>query len=164
MPSDTLPSDTTVLDNAACLQCHEKQNSALIKDWQRSVHATVNPVVNCVSCHGQRHKDIAAKAHHDETCIDCHGGKRDPVVHSYLTSKHGTLMQLEKNSYDWSQTFELANYRAPGCGYCHMQQNNHNVSATVRHDLMAELTSGPEAEKVQDKTRRFVRTVIHHVT
>lgn len=153
MSPDTLPSDTTVLDNAACLQCHEQQNSALILDWNRSVHATINPVVNCVSCHGQLHKDMAAKARQDETCIDCHGGKKDPVVHSYLTSKHGVLMQLEKNTYNWKQPFELANYRAPGCGYCHMQQNNHNVSATVRHNLMSDLTSGHEAEKVEDVIR-----------
>ena len=149
MPSDTLPPDTTVLSNAACMQCHEKQNGTLIKDWQTSVHATADPVVNCVSCHGQLHKDIAGKARRNETCIDCHGGKKDPLVHSYSSSKHGTLMQLEKNTYEWKQTFELANYRSPGCGYCHMHQNNHNVSNTVRHSLM----NDRETEKVHDNTR-----------
>lgn len=154
MPSDTLPSDTIVLDNLACMQCHEKLNSALIENWKISAHAAAeDAIVNCVSCHGQLHKDMAVKARRDEICIACHGGRKDPVVHSYSTSKHGTLMQLEKNSYDWKQSFELANYRTPGCGYCHMQQNNHNVSNTVRHDLMGELTRGLEAEKVQDKTR-----------
>jgi hypothetical protein len=153
MPSDTLPSDTAVLDNLACIQCHEKENSALIENWQISAHATAraeeDDIVNCVSCHGQLHKDMAAKARRDETCIDCHGGRKDPVVHSYSTSKHGALMQLEKNSYDWKQSFELANYRAPGCGYCHMHQNNHNVSITARYDLMSSI----EAGKVQNKTR-----------
>ncbi len=149
MPSDTLPSDTTVLENADCMSCHEKQNSALIKDWQSSVHATADPVVNCVSCHGQLHNDIAGQVRRDETCIDCHGGKKDPVVHSYSSSKHGTLMQLEKNTYDWSQSFELAKYRAPGCGYCHMHNNNHDVSITVRQNLMSSL----EVEKVHDNTR-----------
>ena len=148
-----IPSKTTVLENTACLQCHEEQDEGLIKNWQNSAHATADPVINCVSCHGKLHNDMADIARWDETCIDCHGGKKDPVVHSYLTSKHGTLMQLEKNTYDWNQSFELANYRAPGCGYCHMHQNNHNVSTTVRHDLMAELMSGLEAEKVRDKTR-----------
>lgn len=62
-------------------------------------------------------------------------------------------MLLEKNTYDWSQSFELANYRSPGCGYCHMQQDNHNVSATIRHNLISELTSDLEAEKVEDKIR-----------
>ncbi len=151
--AEDVPSDTTVLQNSACMQCHEKQNGALIKYWERSAHATANPVVNCVSCHGQLHKDIAKKARRDGACIDCHGGKKDPVVHSYSTSKHGTLMQLEKNTYDWSKSFELANYRTPGCGYCHMHQNNHDVSITVRHDLMSDLASSPEAEKVHDNTR-----------
>ena len=151
--AEDIPLDITVLENFECMQCHEKQNSSLIKDWKKSIHATVNPIVNCVSCHGQLHKDMAAKARRDETCVDCHGGKKDPIVHSYSSSKHGSLMQLEKNTYDWSRSFELANYRTAGCGYCHMHQNNHNVSATVRHDLMGELMSGLEVEKVQDVTR-----------
>ncbi len=58
-------------------------------------------------------------------------------------------MQLEKNTYEWKQTFELANYRSPGCGYCHMHQNNHDVSNTVRHNLM----NDRETEKVHDNTR-----------
>jgi hypothetical protein len=153
MPSDTLPSNTTVLENTACLQCHKEQDEALIKNWQNSAHATADPVINCVSCHGKLHDDMAINARRDEACIDCHGGKKDPVVHSYSTSKHGTLMRLEKNTYDWNQSFELANYRAPGCGYCHMHRNSHDVSSTVRHDLMGELMSGLETEKVQDKTR-----------
>ena len=149
MPSDTLPSDTTVLDNLACMQCHKKLNSRLIKDWQNSAHATENAVVNCVGCHGQLHKNMVAKSRRDEICIDCHGGKKDPVVHSYSTSKHGTLMQIEKDTYDWNHSFELANYRVPGCGYCHMHRKNHNVSSTVRDNLM----SDPRVEQVQDKTR-----------
>ncbi|GMR00966.1 MAG: hypothetical protein BMS9Abin19_0311 [Gammaproteobacteria bacterium] len=153
MSSDTMPSDATVLQNSSCIQCHEKQNNALIRNREKNAHATANPAVNCISCHGQLHKDIAKKARRDETCIDCHGGKKTPVVHSYSSSKHGTLMQLEKNTYDWSQSFELANYRTPGCGYCHMHQNNHNVSTTVRHTLITGLMNNGEVEKVQDKTR-----------
>jgi hypothetical protein len=144
-----MPSDTTVLENADCVSCHEKLNSTLIDDWQRSVHATAENKVNCVSCHGAVHKSMAEKARRDETCIDCHGSKKAPVVHSYSSSKHGTLMQLEKNTYDWSQSFVLAKYRAPGCGYCHMHNHNHDVSITVRHDLMSSL----EVEKVHDNTR-----------
>ncbi|PCJ85433.1 MAG: hypothetical protein COA54_11300 [Thiotrichaceae bacterium] len=149
MPSDISPSDTTILESSACVSCHEKQNSALVEDWQRSVHATADPMVNCVSCHGVLHKNMAAKARRDEICIDCHGGKKDPVVHSYSLSKHGTLMQLEKNTYDWTQALELANYRAPGCAYCHMHKNNHDVGTTVRHDLMSSL----EVEDIHDNTR-----------
>lgn len=149
MPPDSLPSDTAVLENSACIICHEQKNSVLIKDWQRSVHAAASPVVNCVSCHGKLHKNIAGKARRDEACTDCHGGNKNPVVHSYSTSKHGALMQLEKNTYDWKQPFELAKYRAPGCGYCHMHQSSHDVSRTVRHDLMSDI----EIENVHDETR-----------
>jgi hypothetical protein len=147
--AEDIPSSTTVLENSECIQCHQKQNNSLIKKWQNSAHASTDPVVDCVSCHGKLHKDMVINSRRDETCIECHGGKKDPVVHSYSSSKHGTLMQLEKNSYDWSRTFELANYRAPGCGYCHMHQSNHDVSATVRHDLM----NDQGIEEVQDETR-----------
>ena len=144
-----IPSDTLLLDNASCIQCHENLNKALIEDWRGSVHAAVDPVVNCVSCHGQLHKDIASKSRRDETCVDCHGGEKTPAVHSYSTSKHGVLVRLEKNTYDWTQPFQLANYRAPSCGYCHMHKANHNVSLTVRQDLM----SNVEVEKVNDQSR-----------
>jgi hydroxylamine dehydrogenase len=138
-----------ISENKVCIQCHEKEDKQLINDWQNSVHAKTEPAVDCISCHGNSHETAAVKSRHDQTCISCHGGKEAPVAHSYSSSKHGTLMQLEKNTYDWNQSFELANYRAPGCGYCHMYQSNHNVSTTVRHDLMTDL----ETEKVQNSMR-----------
>jgi len=147
--TEKIPSSTIALENSACIECHGKQSGDIVKNWQNSAHAATKPVVNCISCHGNLHKGLASKARRDESCIRCHGGEKDPVVHSYSSSKHGTLMRLEENSYNWNKSFELANYRAPGCGYCHMHKNNHNVSTTVRHDLMNEL----ETESVQDKTR-----------
>ncbi len=150
---EAVPSATDILDNAACIQCHKKQNSSLIKDWQNSAHATATPVVDCTSCHGKLHTDMASTARRDQTCTNCHGGEKAPVAHSYASSKHGTLMRIEKNTYDWHQPLSSANYRAPGCGYCHMHQNNHNVSRTVRHELMSNRENNPETEKVQDETR-----------
>ncbi len=138
MLSGMTPSSTSILQNSACVQCHEQQNSTLIRNWQASAHATASPIVNCVSCHGQLHQGIAAKARRDETCVVCHGGKKAPVVHSYSSSKHGTLMQIEKNTYDWNRPLRSANYRAPGCAYCHLQQNNHNVSMSIRKNLMSD--------------------------
>ena len=146
---EDIPLSTTVLENSACIQCHQKLDDSLIKDWQNSAHATADPVVDCINCHGKLHEDVASESRRDEACIECHGGKKDPVVHSYSSSKHGTLMQLEKNSYDWNQPFELANYRAPGCGYCHMHRSNHDVSAMVRGDLMNDL----KTEEVHDEAR-----------
>lgn len=147
--AEDIPPPEIQLDNSACIDCHQSQHSSLIADWENSAHAKTDPVVNCVSCHGGRHQDMLIHARRDGSCIDCHGGKKDPVVHSYSFSKHGTLMKLEHNNYDWNRSFEFANYRAPGCGYCHMHQKNHNISATVRHDLM----NDSETEKVQQKTR-----------
>ncbi len=150
---EAVPPATDILDNSACIQCHKKQNSSLIKDWQNSAHATAIPVVDCTSCHGKSHLNMASTARRDETCTNCHGGEKAPVAHSYASSKHGTLMRIEKNTYNWNQPLSSANYRSPGCAYCHMHQSNHNVSHTVRHDLMRDKENSSETEKVQDETR-----------
>ncbi len=156
--TQAVPKKNITLKNTSCIQCHEAQNRSLIKDWQNSAHATAEPVVDCVSCHGSLHSNMASTARHDDSCTGCHGGEKAPVAHSYASSKHGSLMRIEKNTYDWNQPFILANYRTPGCGYCHMYQSNHNVSSTVRHELMNGKTDNSEIEKVQDKMRQACQT------
>lgn len=141
---------TGIIENKACIQCHEKNNPQLIKDWKKSIHASTQPVTNCVACHGKLHQQAASHARRDSTCIDCHGGKKAPVVHSYSTSKHGIIMQLEKNSYDWKQPLSLANYRAPGCSYCHLHRADHNVNSMSRDSLM----DANAADKIESRIRK----------
>lgn len=138
-----------VFDNRACIQCHEKTNVTLLKDWRISSHNQAGKTVNCIACHGPSHKNALPLARRDSACISCHGGEKSPVVHSYGSSKHGVLMHLENKELDWTKRLEGANYRAPGCSYCHMHSGNHNVSATVRHQLM----DRTETEKIQESTR-----------
>lgn len=140
-------------ENSACLECHQGQNAGLVTTWRASVHATAESTVTCTACHGNTHRDAAARARRDETCIDCHGGKKDPVVHSYTTSKHGILVLLEQEDWDWNRPLASANYRAPGCAYCHMHDGNHDVGAGVRRGESAEDTSATELERVQDAMR-----------
>lgn len=134
--ADNKSAPTGIIENKACIKCHEKDNPQLINDWKKSIHASTKPVTNCVACHGKLHQQAASQARHDSACIDCHGGKKAPVVHSYTSSKHGVIMQLEKNSYDWKQPLSLANYRAPGCSYCHFYRADHNVNSMTRDSLM----------------------------
>ena len=47
------------------------------------------------------------------------------MVHSYTRSKHGIIMQLEHKRYDWNKPLREANYRVPGCAYCHLHDGNH---------------------------------------
>jgi len=132
---------TGIIENKACIECHEKNNPQLIKDWKTSIHARTQPVTNCIACHGKLHQEAASHARRDSICIDCHGGKKAPVVHSYTSSKHGIIMQLEKNSYDWQQPLSMANYRSPGCNYCHLHEADHNVNNMIRNTLMDENTT-----------------------
>ncbi len=140
-------------DNSSCISCHEKHDNELVRAWRASVHGKDKPVADCVACHGDSHKGAAVKARQDETCIDCHGDVREPTVHSYASSKHGLILKLEKKEWDWTQPLAQANYRTPGCAYCHMHSGEHNVSATVRGtDLLRE--NSKEIKSVQDATRR----------
>ncbi|MDT8452628.1 MAG: multiheme c-type cytochrome [Gammaproteobacteria bacterium] len=108
-----------------CITCHQTTEPQLVADWQQSVHAATEPVALCTSCHGRDHQGVAARSRRNDSCVDCHGGATSPVVHSYATSKHGIIMQLEQKNYDWNQPLREANYRTPGCAYCHLHSGNH---------------------------------------
>jgi hypothetical protein len=140
-------------ENSACLECHQQQSAELVAAWQESVHAATETLASCVDCHGNTHGNAAARARRDRTCMDCHGGADSPVIHSYTTSKHGVLVRLEQDEWDWDRPLANANYRAPGCSYCHMHKGNHNVSASVRVWNAMEVIDATERERVQDAMR-----------
>jgi len=147
-----------IFENQACIECHEKNNSELINAWRMSSHGKktsdkVKYIANCVSCHSNSHDNSLAGARYDSTCIECHGGKEAPVVHSYSTSKHGTLMRIEKNQQNWNLPLKLANYRTPGCAYCHMHAGDHNVANGIREWTELNDTDATEIEKAQDKSQ-----------
>ncbi|MCK4705098.1 MAG: hypothetical protein KAT90_06430 [Gammaproteobacteria bacterium] len=145
--ADKILSLSGVLSNGQCIQCHEKTEANLIVSWRTSLHAKSEPLVDCVACHGTAHDSVAIKARQDQVCIDCHGGAKDPVVHSYSSSKHGVLMKIEATRRDWTKPLAMANYRSPGCAYCHMHAAEHDVSVSVRQDIMQ------ESENVHDVMR-----------
>jgi len=140
-------------ENSACHECHRQQDAVLVSAWQESAHAETETTARCVDCHGNTHTNAAAYARRDRTCVDCHGGKDSPVVHSYTTSKHGVLVRLEQDEWDWDLPLAQANYRVPGCAYCHMHKGNHNVSASVRTWNAKDGADAAERERVQDATR-----------
>lgn len=141
------------LEDSACLACHQQQDADLVSAWQDSAHAQTGTAARCVDCHGDTHAGAAARARRDGTCVACHGGKDSPVVHSYATSKHGILVRLEQDEWDWNLPLARANYRAPGCAYCHMHKGNHNVSAGARPWDAGKGADAAERERVQDATR-----------
>lgn len=131
--------EAVALDNTGnagdCLACHQVKTPALVQAWRDSVHSRTQPVADCVSCHGQQHSGSLARARQDQTCLHCHG-EDTPLVHSYRTSKHGVIVRLEHLNADRQQPLQGANYRAPGCAYCHLYGGNHAVGQTVRADKM----------------------------
>ncbi|MEN8108149.1 MAG: multiheme c-type cytochrome [Pseudomonadota bacterium] len=148
-----VPVPEGTFENSACLECHQQQSAELVAAWQQSVHAATETLASCVDCHGKSHGKAAARARRDGTCVDCHGGADSPVNHSYTTSKHGILVRLEQDEWDWNRPLEQANYRAPGCAYCHMHKGNHNVSAGVRIWNAMDGIDTAERERVQGAMR-----------
>jgi len=124
--------------NESCIKCHIKSNPKLIADWKRSKHGTAENRTNCVSCHGSSHETAGSASRRNSSCTSCHGDKNTPVVHSYNLSRHGVLMTLEENSYDWNQPLENANYRSPSCAYCHMHEGNHYVESAFIYSSPAD--------------------------
>ncbi|VAX13899.1 hypothetical protein MNBD_GAMMA24-375 [hydrothermal vent metagenome] len=140
-------------DNMNCIGCHEKRDNELVKAWRVSAHGKDKSVADCVACHGNSHDGATVKARQDETCIACHGGQKNPVVHSYANSKHGLILKLERKTWNWTRPLAQANYRTPGCAYCHMHAAEHNVSAMVRNaDLLQK--DSKEMESIKDATRQ----------
>lgn len=141
-------------NNANCVACHEKRNNELVKAWQASAHAKPSnnkktAAAGCVACHGNSHADAAANARKDASCRQCHGEEKAPVVHSYATSKHGIIVRLEQKEWDWLQPLRQANYRAPGCAYCHLHQGEHNVSNAVTPLIPSAKTKTQVNEKMR---------------
>ena len=145
-------------ENSACLECHRTRDAELVSAWRAGVHGAAGNTVTCVRCHGSAHEGAASRARRDDICAGCHGGALDPVVHSYATSKHGVIMHLEKDDWDWSRPLASANYRAPGCAYCHMHNGNHDVGKGVRvWDPIAD-SGAVERERVHAGMRMVCRS------
>ncbi|WJW76505.1 multiheme c-type cytochrome [Thiohalobacter sp. IOR34] len=129
-------------EGSDCVGCHEERDAALVADWQASGHGGL--AAGCAACHGEDHEAALERSRRDSACIDCHGGGRAPVVHSYTSSKHGVIMRLEAGGMDWNRPLKDANYRVPGCAYCHMHAGRHGAPVA---------SQGAEAEDGQARTR-----------
>ena len=146
-------------DADQCVACHTAIQPDLVADWQRSVHAEAG--ADCTACHGDGHRGAAARARRDATCIDCHG-ERSPEVHSYTTSKHGVITGLEGPRREWRAPLQDANYRTPGCAYCHMHRADHaaaptNVSSAQSPGAVCYECHGPRyVGRLFDNGRRMV--------
>jgi len=145
--------------NSDCLLCHEKNNAQIIRAWHDSSHSDKfdssnnslenagKSIADCVQCHGASHKNALAKSRSNSVCITCHGGSKAPVVHSYSTSKHGVIMTIRKNRIDWNKPLKSANYRVPGCAYCHLYNTEHNTKKSIRPNKL----SSNNAKKISSK-------------
>ncbi len=115
-----------------CIECHEKHHPQVVAGWRRSGHARGKTVVDCISCHGNDHESASMLAIRlGEACQGCHGGKKGPVTHSYLNSKHGVIATLEANDDQWRQPLADANVRSPTCPYCHLHRGEHDVNRSL---------------------------------
>jgi hypothetical protein len=116
---------------AQCLDCHSSSTPKIVADWRGSAHGGKRPGADCVACHGRTHKDALPKSRRVSTCTACHSDA-SPAVHSYATSKHGIIVRLEEDAWDWSKPLRWGNYRSPTCAYCHLHQGGHDMGSPLK--------------------------------
>ncbi len=73
----------------------------------------------CDSCH-TRHLFSAEEARQPEACATCHMGPDHEQIDYYMTSKHGVIFDIDRNTT-----------RAPTCVTCHADGGTHDVSQGI---------------------------------
>jgi len=102
-----------------CSMCHTNQNK-------------------CDSCH-TRHEFSAAESRKPEACATCHSGVDHNNWEAYSMSKHGKMVSMLGNDWNWDvelkDAYEKGGQSAPTCAGCHMEyegEYSHNMVRKVR--------------------------------
>jgi hydroxylamine dehydrogenase len=102
-----------------CSMCHTNQNK-------------------CDSCH-TRHEFSAAESRKPEACATCHSGVDHNNWEAYSMSKHGKMVAMLGNEWNWDvelkDAYEKGGQSAPTCAGCHMEyegEYSHNMVRKVR--------------------------------
>ena len=102
-----------------CSMCHTNQNK-------------------CDSCH-TRHEFSAAESRKPEACATCHSGVDHNNWEAYSMSKHGKMVAMLGNDWNWDvelkDAYEKGGQSAPTCAGCHMEyegEYTHNMVRKVR--------------------------------
>jgi len=102
-----------------CSMCHTNQNK-------------------CDSCH-TRHEFSAAESRKPEACATCHSGVDHNNWEAYSMSKHGKMVSMLGNDWNWEvelkDAYAKGGQSAPTCAGCHMEyegEYSHNMVRKVR--------------------------------
>lgn len=102
-----------------CTMCHTNQNK-------------------CDSCH-TRHEFSAAESRKPEACATCHSGVDHNNWEAYSMSKHGKMVSMLGNKWNWDvqlkDAFTKGGQNAPTCAGCHMEYEgkfSHNIVRKIR--------------------------------
>ncbi len=102
-----------------CTMCHTNQNK-------------------CDSCH-TRHEFSAAESRKPEACATCHSGVDHNNWEAYSMSKHGKMVSMLGNKWNWDvqlkDAYAKGGQNAPTCAGCHMEYEGdftHNMVRKIR--------------------------------
>ena len=102
-----------------CSMCHTNQNK-------------------CDSCH-TRHEFSAAESRKPEACATCHSGVDHNNWEAYSMSKHGKIVSMLGNQWNWDvqlkDAYAVGRQSAPTCAGCHMEYEGefaHNMVRKIR--------------------------------
>jgi len=141
--------------DAACIQCHKKEQPKIIEQYNQSKHAKTG--VGCMSCHTAKKGDFDALEHEGQlvaqhprakTCATCHAQQ----AKEFWESKHAAIgihQAIDANA-NWRKT-PIVN-KTMGCVYCHNGMGNYWPDKTVgrcdkchaRHTFSVEFARQPE--------------------
>ena len=92
----------------------------------------------CDSCH-TRHEFSAAESRKPEACATCHSGVDHNNWEAYSMSKHGKIVSMLGNQWNWDvqlkDAYAKGGQSAPTCAGCHMEyegQYAHNMVRKIR--------------------------------
>ncbi len=118
----SVPSTLTE-ESAACLECHETEMPAMVKEWRYSRHYGAN--VGCYECHGANTKDADAFEHNGYTiativspkdCSKCHETEFNEFQKSHHAEAGNILGSLDNVL---GEVVEGPMAAVNGCKQCH---------------------------------------------
>ena len=113
--------------NRGCVDCHMKDNPALVMEWERSQHAIYG--VGCIDCHGANEEDPDAWTHEGavvaalvtpKDCATCHVREYEEFSRSHHARAGEIIMSLDNVlALEAAGTPDNPADAVNGCWQCH---------------------------------------------
>lgn len=143
-PNDFYKSVATVsgeFKGEECITCHQGMTPGIVKDWQVSRHAQVEPKVYCNACHGSDHENLHLPT--PEVCSTCHATQHEQFVDEKRFGFPSHALAMER-ALDAKHFVDKPKAEVTACVQCHSVASKCD-SCHSRHKFSAAEARRPEA-------------------